>query len=223
LTPQPAKAIAEAYSKLGMVWLITIPFQPSLRLTDFEVVAALQLRTLAGEREAHCTNCGEANFVGHPEVCLQRKSWRVARHEGTERIIGQAHASNRGTRVRRDPLGHQTSRRIDIQVITLLGPQLTGLANAYYDLTVVSPASKADRSTSHPEHDDNPSRLVNKSLDSVADHKIRHRPRSKLPFHPVVFSHGGMLNGSTIKVFASWKQIMARGSYNLMLIVSEGP
>jgi hypothetical protein len=32
-----------------------------------------------------------------------------------------------------------------------------------------------------------------------------------------------MLNGSTIKVFASWKQIMARGSFSLMLIVSEGP
>jgi hypothetical protein len=217
LTPQPAKAIAEAYSKLGMVWLITIPFQPSLRLTDFEVVAALQLRTLAGEREAHCTNCGEANFVGHPEVCLQRKSWRVARHEGTERIIGQAHASNPGTRVRREPLGRQTSRRIDIQVITLLGSQLQGLANAYYDLTVVSLASKEDRSTSHPEHDDNPSRLVNKSLDSVADHRIRHRPRSKLPFHPVVFSHGGMLNGSTTKVFASWKRVMTRGTFNLML------
>ncbi|RSH95842.1 hypothetical protein EHS25_000935 [Saitozyma podzolica] len=38
----------------------------SLRLTDFEGGAALQLRILAGERKAHCTNCGEANFFGHP-------------------------------------------------------------------------------------------------------------------------------------------------------------
>jgi hypothetical protein len=72
LTPEQAKAVVEASSKLGRVWLTTIPFQPSLRLTDFEVAAALQLRTLTGQREAHCTKCGEANFFGHPEVCLQR-------------------------------------------------------------------------------------------------------------------------------------------------------
>jgi hypothetical protein len=58
LTPEQAKAMVEASSKLGKVWLTTIPFQPSLRLTDFEVAAALQLRTLTGEREA--------NFFGHP-------------------------------------------------------------------------------------------------------------------------------------------------------------
>jgi hypothetical protein len=64
LTPEQAKAVVEASSKLGRVWLTTIPFQPSLRLTDFEVAAALQLRTLAGERAVHCTNCGETNFFG---------------------------------------------------------------------------------------------------------------------------------------------------------------
>jgi hypothetical protein len=191
--------------------------KPSLRLTGFEVAAALQLRTLAGEREAHCTNCGEQNFFGHPEVCLQRKLWGVARHEGAKHIIGQALASTPGTRVRLEPLGHQTSRRNDIQVITLLGSQATGLANAEYDLTVVSLASKDARSTSLPEHDRNPSRLVNKYLDSVADHKVRHRPTSNLPFHPIVLSLGGMMNGSTTKVFASWKRVMTRGTYNLML------
>jgi hypothetical protein len=52
------------------------------------------------------------------------------RHEGAKRIIGQALASTPGTGARLEPLGHQTSRRNDIQVITLLGPQATGLANA---------------------------------------------------------------------------------------------
>ena len=65
LTPEQAKPVVDASSKLGRVWLTTIPFQPSPRLTDFEAAAALQLRTLAGEREVHCTNCGEANFFGH--------------------------------------------------------------------------------------------------------------------------------------------------------------
>jgi hypothetical protein len=174
---------------MGRVWLTTISFQPSLRLTDFEVAAALQLRTLAGEREAHCASCGEANFFGHPEVCLQRKPWRVARHEGAKGIIGQALDSTPGTQVRLEPLGNQTSRRNDIQVITLLGSQATGLANAEYDLTVVSLANKHARSTSLPNQDTDPSRLVNKYLDSVADHKVRHRPSSNLPFHPIVFSH----------------------------------
>ncbi|RSH83029.1 hypothetical protein EHS25_005739 [Saitozyma podzolica] len=47
------------------------------------------------------------------------------------------------------------------------------------------------RYTSLPEHDHNPSRLVNKYLDSVA--------------------------ASTAKVFASWKRVMIRGTYNLLL------
>ncbi|GFZ48375.1 hypothetical protein JCM24511_06123 [Saitozyma sp. JCM 24511] len=206
LTPEQAKAVVEASSKLGRVWLTTIPFQPSLRLTDFEVAAALQLRTLAGEREAHCTNCGETNFFGHPEVCLQRRFRRVARHEGAKHIMGQALASTPGTRVRLEPLGHQTSRRNDIQVFSLLGSQATGLANAEYDLTVVSLANKDARATKLPNQDTDPSRLANKYLDSVADHKVRHRPRSNLPFHPIVLSVGGMMNGSTTKVFASWKR-----------------
>jgi hypothetical protein len=59
--------------------------------------------------------------------------------------------------------------------------------------------------------------LVNKYLDSVGDHKTRPRSSSNLPFHPLVFSFGGMMNGSTTKVFASWKQVMARGTYILIL------
>jgi hypothetical protein len=51
----------------------------------------------------------------------------------------------------------------------------------------------------------------------VADHKIRYRPSSNPPFHPIVFSLGGMMNGSTTKVFASWKRAMTRGTCNLML------
>jgi hypothetical protein len=151
LNPEQAKAVVEASSKLGRVWLTTIPFQPSLRLTDFEVAAALQLRTLAGEREAHCTNCGETNFFGHPEVCLQRRFRRVARHEGAKHIMGQALASTPGTRVRLEPLGHLTSRRNDIQVFSLLGSQATGLANAEYDLTVVCLANKDASATNLPK------------------------------------------------------------------------
>jgi hypothetical protein len=126
------------------------------------------LRTLTGEREAHCTNCGETNFFGHPKFCLQRKFRRVARHGGAKHIMGQALASTPGTRVRLEPLGHQTSRRNGIQVFSLLGSQATGLANAEYDLTVVSLSSKEAHATYLPNQDTDPSRLVNKYLDSVA-------------------------------------------------------
>jgi hypothetical protein len=65
---------------------------------------------------------------------------------------------------------------------------------------VVSLANKDDHSATLPENDDNPSRLANKYLDIVADHKIRHRPNCNLAFDPLVFSLGGMMNGSTTKV-----------------------
>jgi hypothetical protein len=176
--------------------------------------------------EESCTNCGEANFFGHPEVCLHRKPWRVTRREAGKLIIEQALASTPGTRIRLEPLGHHTSRLNDIQVITLLGSLATGLANAEYDLTFVSLASKDARAMSLPDQDGNPSRLATMYLDSVADHKVRHRPTSNLPFHPIVLSLGGMMNSSTTKVFASSKQVLKRGketrndtpwTYTLML------
>jgi hypothetical protein len=106
----------------------------------------------------HCTNCGESHLLGHLHP---------------------------GTRARFDSLGHQTSRRNDIQVkiITLLGSQVTGLANAEYHLKVVSLASKDSLATSLPEQVNNPTRMVNNYLDSVADHMVRRRPTSNLPFH----------------------------------------
>jgi hypothetical protein len=45
LTPEQANAITGAYSKLGRFSLTTMPFQPSLRSTDLQVAAALQLLT----------------------------------------------------------------------------------------------------------------------------------------------------------------------------------
>jgi hypothetical protein len=63
-----------------------------------------------------------------------------------------------------------------------------------------------------------------KYLDSVADHEVHHLPGSNLPFHPIVLSLGGMMDGSTTKVFASWKRVMTCGTYNLMLtFAGEGP
>lgn len=56
----------------------------------------------------------------------------MARHDGHKCINRQAHVPTPCTRDRPEPLGHQTSWRNDIQIITLLGPQATGLANAEF-------------------------------------------------------------------------------------------
>ncbi|RSH95555.1 hypothetical protein EHS25_000647 [Saitozyma podzolica] len=77
--------------------------------------------------------------LGNPEVCLQRKPWAVAPHEGAKHIFGQALTSTHHqsqTRTPRPPDQHHT----------------TGLTNADYDLTVVFLlASKDSRTTSLPE------------------------------------------------------------------------
>ncbi|GFZ51749.1 hypothetical protein JCM24511_09517 [Saitozyma sp. JCM 24511] len=73
------------------------------------------------------------------------------------------------------------------------------VAVALQQLTPAHPASRT-------EQDNTPSRLLNKYLGSVADHKARHRPTSNLPFHLMVLSLDGLKNGSTTEVFASWKQ-----------------
>jgi hypothetical protein len=97
--------------------------------------------------------------------------------------------------------------------MTPLGSQATGRANAEYDLTVASLPNKDARLTNLPNHDnDDPFRLFNKYFVCFAGHKVRHRPSSNLPFHPIVFSLGGMMNGSATKVFASWERVKTRGT-----------
>jgi hypothetical protein len=63
LTTVPANVVMEASSKLGRVWLTTIPFQPSPS-PDLGLRSPPYTRTPAGEREAHCTHCGETDFSG---------------------------------------------------------------------------------------------------------------------------------------------------------------
>jgi hypothetical protein len=222
-TPEQTKAVIEASSKLGMFCFTTIPFQPSVRPTVCEVAVACSspcscVLLLVNGRPIAPTAVRQTSSGTPGSVSRgSRGVWPVTRLPSALSDRTQALASTPGTRVRLEPLGHQTIRRNNIQVITLLGSEATRLGNAVYDLTVVSVASKDALTTSRPEQDNNPSRRVNKYLDSVADHKVHHRLSINLPFHPIVFSIGGMMNGTNTKVFASWKRVMTRGTYNLML------
>jgi hypothetical protein len=63
----------------------------------------------------------------------------------------------------------------------------SGLANVEYDLTVVSLAGKDARNTTLPEQDNDPCRLVNKYLDSVADQEYVTAPAAS-SFPPFLLS-----------------------------------
>ncbi|RSH83604.1 hypothetical protein EHS25_005508 [Saitozyma podzolica] len=104
------------------------------------------------------------------------------RHEGAKLIIEQALSSTPGTRV-----------------LTLLGSQATGLANTEYDLTVVYLASKDARSTRVIHAGQQVSRLCRRPQGPPP-------PNQQSPVPPIVFSLGGMRNGSTTKIFATWKR-----------------
>jgi hypothetical protein len=81
------KTILESASGLGRKLLEVIPYYGSLRLSDFEVSAALHLRTLHPGSEVICPQCGNRNCVGHAETCTGRARWVVARHEQVKRAI----------------------------------------------------------------------------------------------------------------------------------------
>jgi hypothetical protein len=60
--------MVESGSLLGRKWLSVIPFNPSLRLSDFEISAALHLRTLFTGVGTHCRHYGVASRAKHDEV-----------------------------------------------------------------------------------------------------------------------------------------------------------
>jgi len=81
------KYMAESSSTLGRKWLDTIPYYPSLRLTDFEVSTAIHYRTLSTSPLTTCPWCSKSNSLGHDEVCLARPRQTVARHDSVVRFL----------------------------------------------------------------------------------------------------------------------------------------
>jgi hypothetical protein len=81
-----------------------IPFFSALRLTDFELSAALHARTLLPGSATHCRHCGASNRLRYDEICNQRAPWAVARHEQTKYAIGTALSTLEGVQVRVEPI-----------------------------------------------------------------------------------------------------------------------
>jgi hypothetical protein len=88
LDPHSAKSVIEASSLLRRKWLSVIPFSPALRLSDFEVSAALHARTLLPGAATHCRHYGALHQLGHDEICLRRAPWTMARHELAKAQLG---------------------------------------------------------------------------------------------------------------------------------------
>jgi hypothetical protein len=197
LNPQEAKSVAEASSLLGRKWLSVIPFSPTLRLTDFEVSAALHARTLLPGSASHCRHCGSPNHLGHHEVCQQRAPWTVARHEQAKYAIGAALSTVEGVQVRVEPLITGTNRSDDIRIT---GSHSSGLASEDFDITIVSLASQVSRGSMLPittsgddSVADRTAKLIHKYLGSLAEEKRCRHPIGDRPFRPLVLSLGGIM------------------------------
>jgi hypothetical protein len=203
------KTIIESSSGLGKKWLSVVPFYQSLRLSDFEVSSALHVRTLHTGSGTVCAGCGCNNFAGHAEVCTERTRWNIARHEQVKRAIAAALTKIEGVQVAVEPHIGNTARRNDIRVT---GSEASGLASHEYDVTVVSLATRDSIATIlppglHPTKSANRAHaLINKFLIFTSDKKRQRLPSNNIPFTPLVFSLGGMMDPGTIKALQIWQE-----------------
>ena len=211
LDAQQSKTIIESASGLGRRWLSVIPYYQGLRLTDFEVSAGLHLRTLHPGSHTICSLCGNENSAGHAEVCVGRKRWITARHEQVKRAIATALSKVQGVRVAVEPNIGATNRRNDMRVT---GSGASGLANHEYDVTIVSLATR-DSIATRLLPSQEPTNLAEKShalitkfLNSVAANKIRRLPANNVPFSPLVFTVGGLMEATTTKCLKLWQDSM---------------
>jgi hypothetical protein len=155
--------------------LSVIPFSPALRLSDFEVWAALHSRSLLPGAATHCRHCGAPNQLGHDERCLRRAPWTVARHELAKRTIGTALGRLEGAQVHLEPLTTDTQRRNDIRIT---GSVSSALSSEDIDIAIVSLTSQDPQTAALPlvttEDDSTAERtakLVKKHLNTLAREK----------------------------------------------------
>lgn len=222
IEPMAQQIMVESSSLLGRRWLNVIPFSQRQRLTDFEISAALHIRTLITGRIGGCKHCGEENVLGHDEVCLGRKIWRVARHEQVKRTITESLRKLPGVQVAMEPFIGETRRRNDIRVI---GSREAGMCSGEYDVTVVSLATQLARSTFLPPRAEGVSlhahatALVDKHVEAIGAQKHRALPAggAELPFSAIVFTLGGRMDSGTEKEMNQWKAAMPDGQFDFLV------
>ena len=220
LTDQQIKTVLESATGLGKKWLSIVPFHAQLQLTDFQVSTGLHVKTLIPGPGAVCNQCGLQTLeVGHAEVCVHRHNWSTARHEQVKRAIASALSKIQGVAVVVEPLIGGTARRNDIRIT---GNPMSGVARHEYDVTVVSLSTRDSVNTRIPPNllpEDPVARcyaLIAKFLDSKAEDKIRRLPRNGIPFTPLVFTVGGMMDKGTVEVMKLWQDTMPPAAFSTL-------
>ena len=220
LTDQQIKTVLESASGLGRRWLSVVPFHQSLRLTDFEVSAALHVKTLHPGSGPVCTQCGTLTIeAGHAEVCTQRDRWNTARHEQVKRAIAAALSKIRGVTIVVEPLIDGTARRNDIRVT---GNAESGIARHEYDVTVVSLSTRDSVNTRFPRNlaprdpEERCHGLIQKFLNTVSANKTSRMPAGEVLFTPLVFSLGGMMDRRTVQEIQQWEWLLPQGAFSTL-------
>jgi hypothetical protein len=181
-----AQSVQESATYLGRRWLSIIPFHSSLKLSDFELSAALHHRTLCPSKRAYCQHCGTRNEIMHDEVCLARPKWRIARHELLKHTLADALGRSPSLgRVRLEPFVPGSHLRTDL---LLSGSQASGAGPQEFDITIVSLASGQFRSTDPAKN------TIQQVLGRAAQAKnTKYAARTASKFVPLVFSLGGAM------------------------------
>jgi hypothetical protein len=218
LDAQQTKQILESASGLGRKWLSVIPYHQGLRLSDFEVSAALHHRTLS-PGSAICSLCGVVNTAGHPEVCKKGTPWFVARHEQVKYAIKRTLETIEGVRVAVEPHIANTNRRNDLLVT---GSEASGFANHEYDVTVVSLATRDSVETVIPPHilptkpAERSHAHIRKFLALKAAEKRKRLPDGNVPFTPLVFTVGGMMDDNTAQCLKAWQHAVTPSVFSTL-------
>ena len=210
LSSAEAQAVQESATYLGRRWLSIIPFHPSLKLSDFELSAALHHRTLCPSKRTYCQHCGSRNEIMHDEVCPARPKWRIARHELLKHTLADAlgRCPSLG-KVRIEPYIPGTHLRTDISIS---GSQANGTGPQEFDITIVSLASSQFRST-----DPNKNTLQHVLSRAAQAKNTKYASRTASKFVPLVFSLGGGMETQCSSTLQSWKDHMPFGTHSFLL------
>lgn len=210
LSVAEAQSVQESATYLGSRWLSIIPFHSSLRLSDFELSAALHHRTLSPSKRTYCQHCGIRNEIMHDEVCPARPKWRIARHELLKYTLVDAlsRCSSLG-KVRAEPYVSGTHLRTDISIS---GCQANGTGPQEFDITIVSLASSQFRSTDPNKN--TPQQVLSRAAQAK---NTKYAARTASKFVPLVFSLGGAMETQCSSTLQSWKDHIPFGTHSFLL------
>jgi hypothetical protein len=223
LSPHQQESLLENASLLGRLALTAIPSSSMFQLTNRQVSAALHHRTLCPSIDDFCS-CGNKNEFGHAEICSWFEPRTTARHEQAKWAMVTALKAIPEITVTAEPrVPRKTEERTDFRVTSHDGV-------TEYDLTIVSIASQSARTSSRQARtrlsSSNPplplSDLNKASLQSILtkpyeSKNAKYIPLLTVPFQPLVFSVGGMMEDKSLKAMEGWREAMGEGSWQFLM------